>query len=202
MLHALFFGMLFAFGLVLPLGPQNIFVINQGAKNHKLHVIGTIVLTAALCDTALILIAVFGVGVIVLEIAWIKYVMLSAGILFLLYLGVMFWRSPPAVISETSVTISLKKMILMTMAVSLLNPAALIDAIITIGSASLVFSGELRIAFTLGCIATSWLWFTGLAMFGKQLQRVDSIRRNLNKISAVLMWLAASYLIYQLIGLI
>src|SRR5690242_19425578 len=86
-------GFLLALGLILPLGVQNTFIFNQGAVQPKFVRALPDVLTAAFCDLALILVAVLGVGVIVMSIALVKYILLSVGILFLIYMGFVTWRS-------------------------------------------------------------------------------------------------------------
>ena len=49
-----------AFGLILPLGVQNVFVFNQGANHPKFIYALPAIITASICDTVLILIAVNG----------------------------------------------------------------------------------------------------------------------------------------------
>lgn len=60
MLGAAIHGFLLAFGLILPLGVQNVFVFNQGAAGRKLRRALPAVLTAAVGDTILIMLAVLG----------------------------------------------------------------------------------------------------------------------------------------------
>ena len=57
-IHAL----LLAFGLILPLGVQNVFVFNQGANQRTIKQALPAVVTASVCDTILILVAVLGVS--------------------------------------------------------------------------------------------------------------------------------------------
>ena len=57
-IHAL----LLAFGLILPLGVQNVFVFNQGANQRTIKQALPVVVTASVCDTILILVAVLGVS--------------------------------------------------------------------------------------------------------------------------------------------
>ncbi len=49
-----------ALGLILPLGVQNLFVFNQGVTQPALWRALPAVITAAICDTLLILLAVQG----------------------------------------------------------------------------------------------------------------------------------------------
>src|SRR5689334_22809926 len=86
-------GYLLAFGLILPLGPQNAFILNQGAARPRWGEALPVVLAAALCDTLLILLAVFGVSVVVLTIPWFKTALIVAGACFLLYIAWLNWRA-------------------------------------------------------------------------------------------------------------
>ena len=55
MILAFFYGAILAFSLIMPLGIQNIFIINQGANQvHFLKAMPSVV-TAAVCDVCLIL---------------------------------------------------------------------------------------------------------------------------------------------------
>ncbi|TMZ55245.1 amino acid transporter, partial [Klebsiella pneumoniae] len=62
MIAAFLHGIVLAFGLILPLGTQNVFVFNQGASQPKFRGAVPVILTASLCDTLLILLAVVGVS--------------------------------------------------------------------------------------------------------------------------------------------
>lgn len=72
MISAALHGFILAFGLILPLGVQNVFIINQGAMQTRWIYVLPVVLTASICDTLLISLAVFGVSAVVLGVAWIK----------------------------------------------------------------------------------------------------------------------------------
>lgn len=66
-MQAIIHGIILAFGLILPLGVQNVFVFSQGAMQPSRLRALPAVLTAALCDTLLILLAVLGLSVIVTQ---------------------------------------------------------------------------------------------------------------------------------------
>lgn len=86
-MEALFHGVILAFGLILPLGVQNVFVFNQGATHRKFAHALPAVVTAGVCDTLLIALTEDGVSVIVLQFEWLKALMFIAGVLFLSYMG-------------------------------------------------------------------------------------------------------------------
>lgn len=201
MMSAAIHGAILAFGLILPLGVQNVFVFNQGAAQTKFRQTLPVVITASLCDTFLISLAVLGVSVLVLGIYWIKLVLLIGGILFLTYMGFVSWNTLPNQASSDGKALSSKKQIAFAMSVSLLNPHAIMDTIGVIGTSSLSYTGVAKLAFALACIAVSWIWFFSLALVGRQIGRVDQSGRFiviLNKVSAVIIWGTAIYLIISL----
>ncbi|GKV54084.1 hypothetical protein NCCP2222_00310 [Sporosarcina sp. NCCP-2222] len=193
-------GILLAFGLILPLGVQNIFVFTQGVTQPTLLKAFPAAITAAICDTVLIVLAILGLSLIVLQFKWLRLILIVAGILFLLYMGRVIWTSPAANM-EGTVAMPVKRQILFALSVSLLNPHALLDTIGVIGTSAVKYSGQDRLLFTLACIAISWLWFFGIATFGSLLKRIQipsSTFILFNKCSAVFIWGTA---IYLLIGL-
>lgn len=202
---SLLHGFALAIGLILPLGAQNVFVFNQGASQAKLSRAIPVVITAACCDTLLILLAVLGVSAVVFTVPVLQTILFAVGLLFLLYMGWSVWRSDPADLSQQTAAISMKKQIMFAMSVSLLNPHAILDTIGVIGTSSLSYSGADKIAFTVACIAVSWLWFFGLAIAGKLVRHIDTkghILRMLNKVSAIIIWAVAIYIAVQLYHLL
>ena len=202
MIYAFIYGIILAFGLIIPLGVQNIFVFNQGAnQRHFFHAMPS-VLTASLCDTILIVLAVLGVSIVVLTVAWLKTILFIVGFFFLMYMGWVTWHSKPAVSEEGSIPISSKRQIAFAASVSLLNPHALLDTIGVIGTSSLQFSGNAKLAFTIACILVSCFWFFGLSVSGHFLHKLDKTGlwlRLVNKLSALIIWAVAFYLVGNLL---
>jgi L-lysine exporter family protein LysE/ArgO len=196
MLSAFVHGFILAFGLILPLGPQNAFILSQGASRARWTRILPVVLVASLSDTALILLAVLGVSVIVLTLPWLKTALILAGGCFLGYIGWITWHTNPNLEQDQNGRLagSLRKQIGYTLAVSLLNPHAILDTIGVIGTSSLAYTGNLKIVFTAACILNSWLWFLLLAAAGHLIGTVQVVRTWLNRVSALVMWATAIYL--------
>lgn len=200
MISAFAHGFILALGLILPLGPQNVFVLSQGATQPRFRNALPVVLTAALCDTLLILLAILGVSVVVLTVAWIKIVLVVVGAAFLVYMGWLTWRSDPLGDDQTSDAKQwpARRQIIFALSVSLLNPPAILDTIGVIGTSSLAYVAEAKFAFTFACILNSWLWFFALAIVGRWVGSIVRVRRVLNRVSAIIMWLSAIYLVYNL----
>ncbi|MGG0188490.1 LysE/ArgO family amino acid transporter [Bacillus rhizoplanae] len=199
--EAILHGIILAFGLIIPLGVQNVFVFNQGASQSTILKAAPVVITAATCDTILILFAVQGVSLMLLTFSWLTTILYTIGFFFLLYMGWAIWKSEPTVSKNEVQTMTIKKQIIFAASVSLLNPHAILDTIGVIGTNSIQYIGAEKWAFTLATIFVSWIWFIGLAIAGRMLGKVDSSGSKiklLNKVSGVIIWGVAFYMLAKL----
>ena len=201
MISAFFYGLILAFGLILPLGPQNMFILNQGSRGqHFKHALPAVI-TAGICDSALILLASLGVSLFILQHLLIEKILLVIGILFLGYMGISIWRSAKRTqhASKKSKTrhLSPKKQILFCASVSIFNPHAILDSVAVIGMNAMLFKGPAHIAFTVACIVVSWTWFTSLALFGRFISRYEKFKFYQDRFSAIVILLSAANLLYR-----
>ncbi len=203
MITAFLYGLILALGLILPLGPQNMFILNQGSKGRSFKHALPAVITAASCDTILILLASLGVSLFILQHPLIEKILLVVGILFLCYLGVSIWvsakRNQTKFPGKTRQTLPAKKQILFCASVSILNPHAILDTIAVIGSNAMLFKGAAHVTFTAACIGVSWLWFISLAAFGKFISRFEKFKFYQDRFSAIVILLSAANLLYRLV---
>ena len=193
-------GIILAFGLILPLGVQNVFIFSQGVMQPSVTKAMPAMITAAICDTLLILLAGLGLSIIELQFEAIRFVLLISGILFLIYMGLVIWRSDSATFEDKE-ALPMKKQIIFALSVSLLNPHAILDTVGVIGTNAVKYNGQEQWYFLCACIVVSWLWFFGLMLVGATLKKIHispSIFSVFNKISALFIWGTAFYL---LIGL-
>jgi L-lysine exporter family protein LysE/ArgO len=206
MLAAIVHAFILAIGLILPLGVQNLFIFTQGMNRRWIQAV-PIVITAAICDTLLILLAILGVSVLVVQFPLFMTLLKWIGFLFLLYIGWITWRTQSKIgMTETAnpATQDHRKMgalILFTASISLLNPHAILDTIGVIGTSSLKYTDlSEKVVFTLTCIIVSWIWFFSLMTAGHLLGKIRSEsnwKAYINKVSAVMVWLAAFYLVFS-----
>lgn len=202
-MEALLHGILLAFGLILPLGVQNVFIFNQGATQRHFTKALPAVITASICDTILIFLAVAGVSIIVLSFHWLSNMLFIIGFLFLSYMGWVLWKSKSKQLNiDEENQLSARRQITFAASVSLLNPHAIMDTVGVIGTSSLVYEGYDKWLFSLACICVSWVWFFSLALLGRKIGQLDKkgdLLNRLNQVSAIIIWMMAIYMGFQLL---
>ena len=204
MIQAVIHGLLLAIGLILPLGAQNIFVFNQGANQTKFRRALPAVITAGLCDSLLIVLAVIGVSLILMSFPLLQIVVYIIGLVFLLYMAWSLWHEQSTQLDDQR-GISPAKQISFALSVSLLNPHAIMDTIGVIGTSASAYAGSEKIAFTIATISISWLWFIFLAIAGRSVGHFDKSGRLLiilNKISSIIIVIVALMILQKMFHLL
>ncbi|MGO2546144.1 LysE/ArgO family amino acid transporter [Mammaliicoccus vitulinus] len=197
-------GFLLALGLILPLGAQNIFIFNQGANHKRISKTVPVIITAGLCDTLLIVLAILGVSLVLLSLPILQLIVYITGFIFLIYMAISLWNEKPKNLEYQS-PMSAKKQIGFAMSVSLLNPHAIMDTIGVIGTSASIYDGMDKWIFSISTIAVSWLWFILLAFLGKMIGSVDKTGKwivYLNKLSSVIIVIVAIIILKNIIGLL
>lgn len=205
-LTAFIHGVVLSTALIIAIGPQNVFVFQQGVVQPRLSRALPTIVTAGVSDTILVLLAVFGASVVVLQFAWVRAALFGSGSLFLFYYG---WKllTSPAIDEDPQTTefLGVREQIGFTASVSLLNPHAILDTIGIVGTNGLAYSGRSRWLFAAGCILVSWGAFSGLAVAGWRLGESSNSNRwvhYFNPISAIFMWVFALLMGWRLLGLL
>ncbi|MFC3419608.1 LysE/ArgO family amino acid transporter [Salinicoccus hispanicus] len=204
MFEAIVHGFILALGLILPLGAQNVFIFNQGANHQSFRMTLPVVITAGLCDTILITVAVLGISVILLSFPTLQLVLFIIGLAFLLYMAWSLWHEKPGNL-DSHRTMGTLKQISFAFSVSILNPHAIMDIVGVIGTSATAYSGFDKVAFTLTTIVVSWIWFIGLAIAGKTVGRIDTSGKYLvmlNKVSSIIILIVAGIIVKNIIELI
>ena len=156
-------GLLLGLSLIVSLGPQNIFLIKQGAqKNHA-------VLSASICficDFILIYTSVAGLHELLILRPLLQIWMLFLGTGFLLFysartLASAFSKPEKPTESSPQKSRNRTQTILLALGFSLLNPHAIIDALILIGGGSSGYPKQEHV-FLLGVMTSSFIWFSSL----------------------------------------
>lgn len=162
-------GMGTSAGLIMAIGAQNTYILTQSVrKNH--HV--TIGILCALFEVILISAGVAGVGSFLSASPLFTKIAAWAGAGFLFVYGCFSLRSA---FRKSSMNLldkpgdSLKKVVLTTIAVTLLNPHVYIDTVLLMGGIASQFESSSRLMFGIGACTASLIWFYLLTFAGLRL---------------------------------
>ncbi|WP_342323649.1 arginine exporter ArgO [Kosakonia sp. BYX6] len=195
MLSFYFQGLMLGAALILPLGPQNAFVMNQGIR-RQYHI-----MTALLCtvsDALLICAGVFGGSALLMQSPWLLALVTWGGVAFLLWYGFgalkTALRSNIELASAEVLRQGRWRIIATMLAVTWLNPHVYLDTFVVLGSLGGQLAAEPKRWFALGTISASFLWFFSLALLAAWLAprlRTAKAQRVINTLVGLVMWFIA-----------
>ena len=170
-------------GLIVAIGPQNIFVIKIGLQRRNVFLAATI---AATCDLLLV-----ALGTIIMTSASehapiFVFVLRLVGCAFLIFFGggslLNAVRKNPKgweLLAEEKTTHkaslynrTLVSIVLPTLAFSLLNPHVYLDTVLVLGGLGSRMSVDNRLSFVLGAGGASYFWFYLTGFFARIASRV------------------------------
>ena len=167
-----FQGLALGAAMILPLGPQNALVMNQGIR-RQYHIM--IALLCAISDLVLICAGIFGGSALLMQSPWLLALVTWGGVAFLLWYGFGAFKTAMSSNIELASAEVLKqgrwKIIATMLAVTWLNPHVYLDT-----------------------ISASFLWFFGLAILAAWLAprlRTAKSQRIINLVVGCVMWFIA-----------
>lgn len=163
--------------LIVTIGAQNAFVLRQGIMRSH---VGKIVALCTVSDFILIGAGVGGASALAMRYPRLVEVVLYGGLAYLAWFGLSTlrraWRPGHAVIEVAGERAPVPaagaqhgwSVVLMTLAFTWLNPHVYVDVLLLIGTAGAREPEGSRLAFALGAMTISPLWFAALG-FGARL---------------------------------
>ena len=162
-------GLVTGLALIIAVGAQNAFLLRQGIRGE--HVL-PIVVTCLVSDVVAIIAGVAGLGVVLERWPSVLPVAQILGGLYLIAFGVhaamRAWR-PGQLDAGEGVAMTPTKAVLLTLALTWLNPHFYLDAVLMLGTVANSFGTD-RWWFVAGTLVASVLWFFGLG-YGARLLR-------------------------------
>jgi L-lysine exporter family protein LysE/ArgO len=169
MLQIVVAGMLTGLALIVAIGAQNAFLLRQGIRGDQVL---PIVVTCLVSDVVAITAGVAGLGAVLERWPAVLPVAQLLGGLYLIAFGVhaamRAWR-PTGLDASDGAALTPGRAILLTLALTWLNPHFYLDAVLMLGTVANSF-GQDRWWFVLGTFTASVLWFFGLG-YGARLLR-------------------------------
>ncbi len=165
-------GFALSMGLILAIGPQNIFVLRQGLMRS--HVFA-VCLVCSLSDALLISAGVLGLGSFLAGVEGAELLISVAAALFIAGYGVLRVRSsmdPVGMSVGEEESLGLGPTIGTALAFTFLNPHVYLDTVLLIGGASSRYASDDRVAFAVGASLASFLFFFALGYGARRLSSV------------------------------
>ncbi len=191
-------GFATAFTLILAIGAQNAFVLRQGLARQ--HVFWLCLLCAA-SDAVLITAGVLGFGILVTQYPALPQIMAWGGAAFLLVYGALrFWAAYRGnyEMQVTGQSKGLWATLATGAAFTWLNPHVYLDTLALIGAISTAYLGADKVAFGIGAVTSSFVFFFGLGYGARLLTPIMQSARSwrvLDVIIGAVMWALALKLI-------
>ena len=201
MLSSLFSGFAVGLSLIVAIGAQNAFVLKQGLKQQYVFWICVI---CALSDSILILMGVAGFAQVIAHYPHVVMISKYLGALFLLVYGAQHfynaYRTQQTLSLDTDSPPSLKRMLMLCLAFTWLNPHVYLDTVILMGSISTQYT-LYKWWFALGAVISSWFFFFSLGYGSKFLLawfQNPKAWKVLDVIIGVIMWGIALSLLFNI----
>ena len=198
--YAIVQGIILGLGMIIPIGAQNAYILARGINQNHHLLAATLCI---ICDVSLISLGIFGAGALINSNEWLMLIITWGGILFLFSYGVLsfktVWLNNYHQIKTEHLLKSKKVIIGTTLAVTLLNPHVYIDTVMVLGSVGGQFQGQEKIAFAVGTILASIIWFYSLAIGAAKLGPLLSqpiVSRSIDLVVGFIMW-AIAFSLYQ-----
>lgn len=194
-------GFIVCFGMIVSIGAQNAYLLKQGILKQHVFWIATI---CFICDVALMTLGVLGLGSVIANSLWLSLILALCGALFLFSYGsnafLAAYRASSFLETQGNNQTSLKQAIMLTLAITLLNPHVYIDTVVIIGSIGSTLTPNEKILFLVGALSCSFIWFYALGYGAALLRGYFEKRRTwqiLDSLTGMIMYLiAASLIIY------
>lgn len=159
----LFQGLTMGLAYVAPIGLQSLFVINSALTHNRSRALLT-ALIVIFFDVSLALACFFGVGAIMQQFEWLRILILLAGSLIILSIGIGLLRARAEEPDRTQQAASIRKTVSSACVVTWFNPQAIIDGTMMLGAFRVTLSAADSLPFITGVAAASFLWFIGLTL--------------------------------------
>ena len=156
--------------LIIAIGSQNAFLLQQGLRGGA---VAPLVVICAVSDLVLIALGVSGIGVVLKQWPTAIGVVAVGGGLFLVGYGALAARRAfrPSVMTVGEERTPLRKAVLACFAFTWLNPHVYLDTVLLLGSVA-VAHGDGRWLFGLGACIASAVWFSALGFGARRLAGV------------------------------
>lgn len=156
-------GFLMGIAYVAPIGVQNLFVINTALTQKRSRALLT-ALIVIFFDITLALGCFFGIGYLIENIHWLRWMILLIGSIIVIKIGISLILTKDVNRENTNTNLPILKIITSACVVTWFNPQAIIDGTLIFGAFKASLGKEKALNFIFGATSASFVWFTGLTI--------------------------------------
>ena len=156
-MHIYLQGLTMGLAYVAPIGLQNLFVINSALTQRRSRVYLT-ALIVIFWDISLGVSCFLGAGALMQAVPWLQKVILAAGSLIVIWIGIGLLRSKASLEGGRDVNVPVWKLITSAFVVTWLNPQAIIDGTMMLGAFRATLPAGTDVPFICGFGSASVIW--------------------------------------------
>ena len=194
------FGFYLGFSLIMAIGPQNLFVIEQGLKRNHVFMV------CLICSISDFIFIVIGTAAFYYFSQTDPMIDLILNLLLLIFIFYFIWNKLNASPELHSIETAYKKrpirsVILKTIAFTYLNPHVYSDTIFIIGGFSREFMLNDKITFVIGASISSFIYFFSLGYASSYFANFinnQSSWRWINRVVMATMFLLSIYVFHKI----
>lgn len=157
-MHIYLQGLTMGLAYVAPIGLQNLFVINSALTQRRSRVYLT-ALIVIFWDISLGVSCFLGAGALMQAVPWLQKVILAAGSLIVIWIGIGLLRSKASLEGGRDVNVPVWKLITSAFVVTWLNPQTIIDGTMMLGAFRATLPAGTVVPFICGFGSASVIWF-------------------------------------------
>jgi len=199
----LILGFITGMSLILALGPQNIFVIEQGLKKELVFIV---CLICSLSDFLLIILGIF--IFYYFQSFFTPFIEVILNLLLLIFLINFIWNKIRTEINDLNLSVkkhqnSTSSIILKTLGFTYLNPHVYSDTVFFLGNFSKDFILKEKVLFGLGASISSILFFFTIGYTSKYLSsylKSKKVWKIINLIIVIFMFFLVIYVLINIIN--
>ena len=197
------FGFYLGFSLILAIGPQNLFVIEQGLKKNNVF------LVCLICSISDFIFIIIGTTAFYFFSQTNLIIDLALNLLLLVFIFYFIWNKLNTSSEVHSLNMDQRKdpvgkVVLKTLAFTYLNPHVYSDTIFIIGGFSREFFLNEKIAFVIGASISSFIYFFSLGYASSYFANFinnQSSWRWINRIVIAIMFVLSLYIFRNIMSI-
>jgi L-lysine exporter family protein LysE/ArgO len=160
-------GFVLSLSLIVAIGPQNALLLRQAVRREQAWLAASLF---SFGDIVMISLGGFGIGHFLEGWPLLKFLLTAFGAFYIFWFGFGVFRQ---LFHPKALTIhappAQKSILFAALAVTFLNPHAILDTVVVMGTIALQFQGMAKYTFMSGAILGSVFWFFGVAWAGQRL---------------------------------